>query len=194
MSESLITKKAIAAGLKEIMKHKNFDKITIADITEQCGLNRQTFYYHFQDKYELINWIYYNEAIVLLSTKLTFDTWGDRILEMLTVMKKETYFYENALKSSSNNEFQEYLLSYSNELFKNIIEKLDETHAVSKDDVEFIAQFYSFGVVGLIVSWAKTGMATSPEIMITQVKSLIYDSRMFAVKRYMDQNNSCSLI
>lgn len=47
MSESLITKKAIAAGLKELMKRKSFDKITISDITNECGLNRQTFYYHF---------------------------------------------------------------------------------------------------------------------------------------------------
>ena len=53
MSDSLITKKAIAGALKTVCKEKAFDKISIADITAACGLNRQTFYYHFQDKYEL---------------------------------------------------------------------------------------------------------------------------------------------
>ena len=61
MSDSLITKKAIAAALKQVCREKPFDKISIADITAVCGLNRQTFYYHFQDKYELLSWIYYNE-------------------------------------------------------------------------------------------------------------------------------------
>lgn len=55
MSDSLITKKAIASGIKELTQKKSFNKISIRDITDQCGLNRQTFYYHFQDKYELIN-------------------------------------------------------------------------------------------------------------------------------------------
>ena len=44
-----LTKKAIAEGLKELCHHKDFNKISVRDITEQCGLNRQTFYYHFQD-------------------------------------------------------------------------------------------------------------------------------------------------
>ena len=189
MSESLITKKALSAGLKEVMKHKGFDKITVADITNQCGLNRQTFYYHFQDKYDLINWIYYNEAIIILSNNLTFDTWSDRLLEMLSVMKNESYFYENALKSSGSAEFEKYFLSYSNELFKNIIEKLDENKTVSEDDANFIAQFFSFGCVGIIVSWAKTGMSVSPESIIRHVINLVNDSKMFAFKRYMDEKS-----
>lgn len=48
MAESLITKKAIAGGLMELCQHKRFEKISIADITNICGLNRQTFYYHLQ--------------------------------------------------------------------------------------------------------------------------------------------------
>ena len=51
MSESLITKKAIATALKSLILEKPFDKISIANLTKACGLNRQTFYYHFQDKY-----------------------------------------------------------------------------------------------------------------------------------------------
>ncbi|MDF2567526.1 MAG: dihydroxyacetone kinase transcriptional activator DhaS [Oscillospiraceae bacterium] len=190
MPESFITKKAIAVALKELMKHKSFDKITVADITKQCGLNRQTFYYHFQDKYELVNWIYYNEAIVILTTDLSFDNWSDRILDMLQVMKKESYFYENALRSSGDSEFERYLLSFSKELFVSIIHKLDEGYNIQNDDIEFIAQFYSFGIVGMIVSWAKNGMAASPESMTSHLKNLVYDSKMFAVKRYMDKNDS----
>ena len=63
MSDSLITKKAIAAALKQVCREKPFDKISIADITAVCGLNRQTFYYHFQDKYELINWMFYTDML-----------------------------------------------------------------------------------------------------------------------------------
>ena len=56
LPDSNITKHAIAAALKELCREKSFDKISIADITSTCGLNRQTFYYHFADTYALMDW------------------------------------------------------------------------------------------------------------------------------------------
>ena len=62
MSDSTITKRAIADSLKDLTRVKSFDKIGVVDITDKCGINRQTFYYHFSDKYELLKWIYYNDS------------------------------------------------------------------------------------------------------------------------------------
>ncbi|MDP4119948.1 MAG: dihydroxyacetone kinase transcriptional activator DhaS [Bacillota bacterium] len=187
MSNSIITKKALSTALKELMKRKSFDRITVEDITNQCGLNRQTFYYHFQDKYDLINWIYYNEAIAILSQDLTYDNWNDRILELLTVMKSESYFYQNTFKSSGENEFENYLLSFTRELFISIIKNIDENNAVSEEDVNFFSQFFSFGSVGMIVSWAKTGMTASPESIVYHLKNLAYYIRQFALKLHSDE-------
>ena len=64
MAASDITKKALAESLKALGAKKIFDKITVADITDYCGVNRQTFYYHFNDKYELLGWIYTQELFI----------------------------------------------------------------------------------------------------------------------------------
>ena len=53
---SQITKRALASALKELLEHKPLNKITIADITEQCGVNRQTFYYHFENLMDVLEW------------------------------------------------------------------------------------------------------------------------------------------
>lgn len=185
MSDSLITKKAIAQGLKELLKKKSFDKITIADITQICGLNRQTFYYHFQDKYDLVDWIYYTEAITLITADLTFDTWSDRILQMLTVMKNEAYFYQNTLKTEGLDGFEHYMFSIARELFCSIIEKIAPDGSLTEDEKGFIAEFYSFGIVGTILSWARNGMRETPEYITEHLKSLVYDTQKFAVSRYM---------
>ena len=60
MSE--ITKKALAETLKKLLSKNKLNKITIKEITEDCGVNRQTFYYHFKDIYDLLEWIYKNEV------------------------------------------------------------------------------------------------------------------------------------
>jgi probable dihydroxyacetone kinase regulator len=188
MSESLITKNAIAYGLKELTRKKSFDKITISDITNICGLNRQTFYYHFQDKYELVDWIYYNETVSIIIKDLTFDNWSQKVKEMLTKMKAEDYFYENTLKCSVENGFREYLFRVCCELFSDIIAGIAVDEAVSKEDIHFMAEFFSFGIVGMIITWAQKGMKETPEYITNQLEKLAYGTKKFAAARYLQTN------
>ena len=75
MSESQITKKALAEAMKELMSERPMNKINIGDIVERCNMNRQSFYYHFKDKYDLVNWIYYTEFIVKIKDDLSMSSW-----------------------------------------------------------------------------------------------------------------------
>jgi len=188
MSDSLITKKAIAAGIKELTKKKSFEKITVSDITQICGLNRQTFYYHFRDKYELVDWIYYNEVISIVIEDLTYENCETRVLQMLTKMKLEDYFYINTLKSSVQNEFQDYLFRVISELFCMIIDRIAVKAKIDVDEKRFIAEFYAFGMVGLVISWAKNGMKETPEYLTNQLKNLAYGTERFATARYQEKN------
>lgn len=88
MSDSNITKRALAQSLKELMEVQPIEKISVGSICSQCGLNRKSFYYHFKDKYELINWIYYTEFVEKAIEK-QFDTSWNLFEEMCS------YFYEN---------------------------------------------------------------------------------------------------
>lgn len=192
MSDSLITKKAIADGIKELTKKKSFDKITVQDITQTCGLNRQTFYYHFQDKYDLVNWIYYNEAISIIFQDLTFENWDSRVLQLLIKMKQEDYFYQNTLKASVENEFREYLFRITCELFENIIDQIVENNRMQENEKRFISEFYAFGIVGTIMSWAQHGMKETPEYIASQMKNLADDTKKFASKRYLEDESKKS--
>ncbi|MFQ8833035.1 MAG: TetR family transcriptional regulator [Ruthenibacterium lactatiformans] len=98
MPDSNITKHAIAAALKELCREKSFDKISIADITSTCGLNRQTFYYHFEDKYELLNWIYYTEGFARLVDGITLENWDSHIAVLFETMRADKKFYENTVR------------------------------------------------------------------------------------------------
>ena len=62
VSNTNLTKKELAESLKRLASERLFEHITVGDIVKECGVNRQTFYYHFTDKYELLDWIYNNET------------------------------------------------------------------------------------------------------------------------------------
>lgn len=188
MSESNITKKAIADGFKALMTKKSFEKITISDITNECGLNRQTFYYHFQDKYELLNWIFYKEIINELKENYTIDKWSDALLDMLIVLKNNAKFYTNALNTSYSNEFREYLFSATAQLFEEILDRVTYGLILEANDKKFIAEFMSYGVSGSIIKWILSGMKEKPEDIVARMKNLFNDSKTVTISRYLRES------
>lgn len=67
----------MAASLKKALSKKTLDKITIKEITDDCGIKRQTFYYHFQDIYDLLEWVFLQEGQQIIDEENLCDTWQD---------------------------------------------------------------------------------------------------------------------
>lgn len=88
MSE--ITKKALATSLKKLVSKKELSKITVVDITKDCGVNRQTFYYHFKDINDLMEWIYTNEVIQEIeeNTKIHIKHGNRAFITFLSMFQK----------------------------------------------------------------------------------------------------------
>lgn len=184
MSDSLITKKAIAEAIKDLMKKKDLQKISVSDIVENCGVNRQTFYYHFRDKYDLVDWIYYNEVVSAVTDKRAFADWSDVMLAILSIMRREKYFYTNALNVTGQNAFQEYFFSLTKNLIVEIISAVEDGKKIREEDKNFIAEFYTYGLVGIVVQWARRGMKEEPQELVGKLRYFIEDSKRFTAARY----------
>lgn len=116
MADAVSTKQALAKGLKATLEHKSLDRVTVGDITTFCGLNRQTFYYHFEDKYALLNWIYYTELMLPLAEGSAPEDWPRRVARMLDRMREEGAFYRRALRGEGQRGFEALLTAMVREL------------------------------------------------------------------------------
>lgn len=175
MSNSTITKSALCDALKKLCDEKAFEKISISDITGECGLNRQSFYYHFQDKYELLSYIYYNELFINITKGVNYDNWYVRLQGLLTKMQTEKKFYSNTLKSNEKI-FERYLFKSMHKLFMRFF-----YHAVSNtrrrsEKAQFFADFYSHGFCGIIIDWATGGMEETPYNVMLKMKELAFEN------------------
>ena len=74
---SNLTKNALENSLKKMLLKKKVNKITVEDLTNDCGINRMTFYYHFHDIYDLIEWSCLEDAKKAIKGKKTYDTWQE---------------------------------------------------------------------------------------------------------------------
>ncbi len=184
MSDSALTKKAIADGFKAVMDKKSFEKITISDITDYCGLNRQTFYYHFQDKYELLNWILSTEIISVFADNLSMENWNDKLLLILYIVKDNARFYSNAFNTAHGDEFRRYLFEAIVNVLCDVIDQITDHQPISDEDKRFIAEFLSYGISGCVSKWVHTGMKQSPEATAKFLKELVNGFKEFICSRY----------
>jgi len=89
---SNITKRALEDSLKHLLLKKPVNKITINDITEDCGVNRMTFYYHFQNIYDLIEWSCREDAHRAIEGNKTYDTWQQGFLDIFRAVEENKPF------------------------------------------------------------------------------------------------------
>lgn len=187
MANSNITKKALAQSLKELGASKILDKITVADITDHCGVNRQTFYYHFNDKYELLNWIYTQELLPL-TKDLTFENWGEKLVQLFKYMKQQKPFFMNTIKSS-NNFFAEYSNKRFAELFKKAITDFNMYSHLSEKEQDIYARFFAYGLTGIIIDWAMKGMKEKEAELTALLQHLVLDTEKLGHEIYMYRKN-----
>ena len=94
---SQMTKRALEASLKKLLLQKPLNKITISDIAEDCGISRMTFYYHFKDIYDLVEWVCVEDAARALAGKKTYDTWQEALRQVRTSHEFVLSFFTRAV-------------------------------------------------------------------------------------------------
>src|SRR5574344_803707 len=117
------TKIAIAYALKELVQEKALNKITIQDIADKCGINRQTFYYHFQDIIDLVRWILISDAEKLVKGNKTYDTWQKGYSAVFETIKKDKAFILNIYHHVSREYITDYLYSITLNLLNAVVEE-----------------------------------------------------------------------
>ena len=170
---SLTTKKAIGYTFKDLLKEKAFNKITVNDIASKCDINRQTFYYHFQDIRDLVEWICTFEVDSILNKNSNVEKWEDKFLLIFKIMEEEKIFVKNIYHSVSVEVLRNnlYRLVYPI-IYSEIIEK-SKGKNLREEDKKFITDFYKYAFVSIVLDWIDKGMIENPELIVLKVSNLI---------------------
>ena len=181
---SHMTKNALADSLKSLLETRPVDKITISDITELCGVNRMTFYYHCQDIYDLLEWSWIREANKVLSGKKTYSTWQQGFLQIFNAVSDNKQIVMNIYHSVNREQIEIYLYKLTYGLLFGVIEENAAGMDVRDDDKRFIADFYKYAFVGLILDWIKNGMKADPSEIIEHLDILIHGDIKKALNKF----------
>ena len=181
---SQITKRALAESLKKLLLENPLDRITVSDITEDCGVSRMTFYYHFKDVYDLIEWTWLQEAERALDGQKTYDTWQQGFLQIFQLVQENRAFVMNLYHSISREQVERYLYRLTYQLLIGVVEEKSAGMSVRDEDKKFIADFYKYAFVGLMLDWIRGGMKGEPQVLIDRLSVLIRGDVEKALNHY----------
>ncbi len=189
MSE--LTKKALSNALKELLKEKPVNKITISELCEKTGIRRQSFYYHFADLRELIEWTCYVEVEAVLKENRTYSSWEAGFLDIFKLAKKEKPFIMNIYHGVSVSLLQDYMCHLTLPLLRHVVNEVAEDlniDDVTETDKEFIERFYTIAFVDVVISWVNRDMKDDPKAIIDHLSPLIKGTIPNALKAYSGRN------
>ena len=181
---SQVTKRALEQSLKNLLLKKPLTKITVGDITDDCGINRMTFYYHFKDIYDLVEWSCLEDAKRALDEKKTYDTWQQGLLQIFKAVQENKPFILNVYRCVHREQVEKYLQPLVDLLLLNVINEEAAGITVRDEDKQFIAQVYSYMFIGLMLDWIKDDMREDPQQIVEKLSKLIKGSVSVALSRF----------
>lgn len=170
---SKLTKKALLKAFGELIEEKAFNKITINDITNRCGLNRMTFYYHFDNIYELMIWGLEMQMREVSEAYINYENWKTGYLRVFYFALERKTYIKKIFQTIEHEHLEHYLNKIAERMVLSVIEDKINDKEINSDDKLFTAQTCAYVLVGILVSWVSRGMKESPEIMIKRTGRLL---------------------
>ena len=159
MPRSNQTKHLLAQSLQELMATTPLEKISVNDIVDHAGVGRNTFYYHFEDKYDLVNWYFQSGITQFLVERSAYSSWDSLLTALKAYFLENKVFYCNALAYNGQNSLQQYMFDYLCSIFAQNARELKAD--IPAEEAAKIGQFFSGAMMGVLIPWVFGGMKSN---------------------------------
>ena len=163
------TKEMLAESLMKLLARRTLDKITIQDIVDDCGYNRQTFYYHFHDIYDLIDWIFAAQTQELIEKCRACGSLDVGVEAVIAYMRENRRLILNILRSVNGEKLLDNLYRSAQSIVLSALENHPGVQELSMDYRELVAEGFKYALAGLLIDWMCAGI---PEDRVNKVRTM----------------------
>lgn len=155
---SLKTKQALAQALKYAMGKKPLSKVTISELIQTCNINRNTFYYHFADIYDLLKWMLEQEAIEVVRKRDLLINTEEAMRFVMDYVDENQHIISCAYDSMGHEEMKRFLFTDLIGVMRSAIDAGEREMGISVDIEfkDFLASFFTEAMVGMMITWIKS--------------------------------------
>ena len=175
---SMNTKRALAGSLRTAMEKKPFSKITVTEIITDCGVNRKTFYYHFQDIYALLKWMVQQDAVEVVKNVDLETNFNDAIAFVMTYVEENDHLVTCAYDSIGHDVVKSFFYSDFIELMGQFIGTMEKKAGLNLDTKykAFLSKFYTEALSGMLMDWIRDKETVDKDMVIAYIEKTITTS------------------
>lgn len=177
------TRQELVNALKELMAKKPFEKISITELLQRCNISRSTFYYHFEDIYALMRYLFETEMISLLDRSENVLDWQDGVLLLFRYAQENSKVCLCAYRGLGREYLRQSFSKVVQPIISRLIETLSEGLTISRDYIVFVTDFYTMALAGELSAWLNDGMKKTPEEMVYLLDITCSGNMIIALKR-----------
>lgn len=156
---STSTEQELAQALRKLLDKKTLTKITVRDITDECGVNRQTFYYHFHDIYDLVEWIFTQDANEFVySHDVSSENWHQVVEEMMEGLVRDKSFVLNAYYSLNRRQLEMFTYKLMRPAMDKMVRSVSASAFMAEEDLDFTVDIAIYAITGILMEWIGEGM------------------------------------
>ncbi|MGF3067325.1 TetR/AcrR family transcriptional regulator C-terminal domain-containing protein [Facklamia sp. P12945] len=170
-----MTKRALADSLKKLMNKKALDKISIREIVEDCGVNRKTFYYHFTNIYDLLNWMFEDEAIEPIQKYDYFTEYDEVVRFAMNYVEENEHVVSSAINALGRDELKKFFYNNFIENMRNIVDDISKEMVIPEDYKDFLIDFYTDSFASLLTNWTHNKDKKDKEKYIEYISITLFE-------------------
>lgn len=164
-----LTRQAIATAFIQLLNERPMDKISVKNIVETCGINRNTFYYHYRDIYDLLEDIFEREAEAAIARNEEHDTWREGFIQSAQFALENRRAVYHIYNSVNREQLERYLFRVTDHMIEAFVRKQAQGLHVADEDIHYITIFYKHALVGIVFEWLQRGMQDDPKEAILKM-------------------------
>ncbi len=177
-------KAALGVALKEALHTTPLAKVTVSGLALSAGVNRQTFYSHFDDVYDLAAWVFSIEVADHVLAHASRDEWADGLLTLLNYMRDHRDQTYAVLQSLGHVKLEHFFYDSLRSMMAAIVDEVQGDLVVSEADRDFVIDHYTLSVVGHILHWFADNMAEQPAVLVTNIKFVLNGAARESLERF----------
>ena len=194
MAVSEIIEESLAHALKNLMKTKPINSISVKEITDECHISRHTFYNHFHDIYELLGWMYDREVIDGLTPLCTVETWKIAVRMVLDYTWTNKDICMNTFHSLGRDHLERFLYETYMQVLQAVVTEYCKDMDVEESYQTECVKFYADVLKGVFVSWLKQDMKETPKQMEDKIDHMLEGVIPFVLSKFAKEKHNSSVV
>ena len=175
---ALLTKGAIMTAFEEMLSEMTFDKITVSALVKRSGISSNTFYYHYRDKFELLNECFGMKLAVIRAdgnndgNNDEYSTWQNAIKVFFKMCRDNPKLIHHIFDSLSREQLEHYIFEITDKVFISYVRKKAAGRDVSEKRIREIARFYSYAFIGFFLEYIWDDMEDDVDAKVDHLSEL----------------------